>query len=60
MAEKKRGMSPEDRPDELGRRLEERIAYHEAKLAEEREARAAAERRARERRERLRRLLPFG
>ncbi len=53
MTEKQTG---EAGPDPIGRRLQERIAYHNAKLAEER---AAAEARV-ERRRRLKRLLGFG
>ncbi len=65
VAKNKGGMSPEDwaeleaRYARTTRLLEERLAYHEAKIAEERDARDRAERRARERRERFRRLVPF-
>jgi hypothetical protein len=66
VAKKRGGMSPEEwaeweaRSDRTTRLLEERLAYHEAKIAEENAARERAERRARARRERFRRLVPFG
>ena len=58
-------MSPEERAEREARYerttrlLEERIAYLDAKIAEEKEAREREEQKARERRERRRRLLPF-
>jgi hypothetical protein len=58
-------MSPEEwaeseaRYDRTTRLLEERLAYHEAKIAEQKAARERAEHRARARRERFRRLVPF-